>query len=156
MKVRVIKDSKYLIANKDHKNFTEGSEVVEEDTILKGDARSIEGLRRGQPFTYRLFITENGKILYLNNIEPMKTVEVTLGADEQRSATVVDFLPADQFSKMKVAGIVIGGIAGFAYSKYKKHDLKRSAMFIALGAALGYGAGFVFDRSRKVTITESK
>lgn len=156
MKVRVIKDTKYLVANKDHKNFTEGSEVVEQDTILNGEARSIEGLRRGEPFTYRLFITEDGKILYLNNIESMKTVEVTLGADDQRSATVVDFLPADKFSKMKVAGIVLGGLAGFAYAKYKKQDMKKMAMFIAVGAALGYGAGYVLDRDRKVTITESK
>lgn len=156
MKARVIKDTKYLIANKDHKNFTESSELVEQDTILKGEPRNIEGLRRGEPFTYRLFITNEGKILYLNNVEPMKTVEVTLGADAQRTPTVVDLLPAESFSKMKTAGLVIGGIAGFAYAKYKKHDLKKVAMFIALGAALGYGAGYVFDRNRKVVITESK
>ena len=156
MQVRVIKDTKYLVANKDHKNFTEGSEIVEQDTVLKGEPKAIEGLRRGEPFTYRLFITENGKILYINNVKPMKTVEVTLGADEQRSATVVDFIPADNFSKMKVGGIVLGGLAGFAYAKYKKHDMKKIAMFIALGAALGYGAGYVVDRNRKVTVTKSK
>lgn len=156
MKARVVKDTKYLVANKDHKNFTEGSELVEQDTILNGEVKAIQGLRRGEPFTYRLFITDNGKILYLNNIEPMKTVEVTLGADEQKSATIVNFLPADNFSKMKVAGLLIGGVAGFAYAKYKKHDLKKVAMFIALGAGLGYGAGYVIDRNRKVTVKTSK
>lgn len=156
MKARVIKDTKYLIANKDHKNFTESSELVEQDTILKGEPRNIEGLRRGEPFTYRLFMTNEGKILYLNNVEPMKTVEVTLGADAQRTPTVVDLLPAESFSKMKTAGLVIGGIAGFAYAKYKKHDMKKVAMFIALGAAIGYGSGYVLDRTRKVEITESK
>jgi hypothetical protein len=156
MKARVIKDTKYLIANKDHKNFTESNELVEQDTILKGEQRNIEGLRRGEPFTYRLFITNEGKILYLNNVEPMKTVEVTLGADAQRTPTVVDLLPAESFSKMKTAGLVIGGIAGFAYAKYKKHDMKKVAMFIALGAAIGYGSGYVLDRTRKVEITESK
>lgn len=57
---------------------------------------------------------------------------------------------------MKTAGLVIGGIAGFAYAKYKKHDMKKVAMFIALGAAIGYGSGYVLDRTRKVEITESK
>ena len=156
MEVRVLKDTKYLIANPDHKNFTESGEVVEEGSVLKGEPKAIQGLRRGEPFTYRLFITNEGKILYLNNIEPMKTVEVTLGADSQKTPTVVDLLPAENFSKMKTAGLVIGGIAGFAYAKSKKHDLKKVAMFIALGAALGYGAGYVFDRNRKVVVTESK
>ena len=55
MQVRVIKDSRYLVANKDHKNFTEGSENVEQGTVLNGEPRAIEGLRRGEPFTYRLF-----------------------------------------------------------------------------------------------------
>jgi len=156
MNVRVVKDTKYLIANKDHKNFTEGSETVEQDTILKGEPKNIEGLRRGEPFTYRLFITNEGKILYLNNIEPMKTVEVTLGADSQKTPTVVNLLPAEQFSKMKMAGLIIGGLTGFAYSKYKKHDVKKVALFIAIGSALGYGAGYVFDKNRSVEVIKSK
>jgi len=156
MEVRVLKDTKYLIANPDHKNFTESAEVVEEGTVLKGEPKAIQGLRRGEQFTYRLFITNEGKILYLNNIEPMKTVEVTLGADAQKTPTVVDLIPAESFSKMKLYGVIGGGLAGFAWAKYKKHDMKKVAMFIAIGAAIGYGAGYVIDRNRKVTVKASK
>jgi hypothetical protein len=156
MEVRVLKDTKYLIANPDHKNFTESGEMIEEGSVLKGEPKAIQGLRRGEPFVYRLFITEEGKILYLNNIEPMKTVEVTLGADAQRTPTTVNLLPAETFSKMKTAGLIIGGLAGFAYAKSKKHDMKKVAMFIAVGAAVGFGAGYVFDRNRKVVVTQSK
>ena len=156
MDVRVVKDTKYLIANQDHKNFTESAEVIEQGSILTGEPKAIQGLRRGEPFTYRLFITNKGKILYLNNVEPMKTVEVTLGADSQRSATTVNLVPAETFTKMKIAGLIVGGLAGFAYSKYKKHDIKKVAMFIAVGAAVGYGAGYVIDTNRKVVVTKSK
>lgn len=156
MKATVNKDSKYLIANSDHKNFTETNEVIEEGSVLEGDVKNVEGLRRGEPFTYRLFITKEGKILYLNNVTPMKTVEVTLGADSQRTPTTVDLIPAETFTKMKTYGIVAGGLVGFAYAKYKKKDMKRVAMFIAVGAVVGYAAGYVLDRNRKVIVTQSK
>jgi hypothetical protein len=156
MEVRVLKDTNYLIANPDHRNFTEGSETVEQDTILKGEPRAIQGLRRGEPFVYRLFITNDGKILYINNVEPMKTVEVTLGADAQRTPTTVNLIPAESFTKMKTTALVVGGIAGFAWAKYKKHDMKKVAMYIGVGALLGYVAGYVLDQSRDVVVTESK
>jgi hypothetical protein len=156
MEVRVLKDTNYLIANPDHRNFTESSEMVEQDTILKGEPRAIQGLRRGEPFVYRLFITNDGKILYINNVEPMKTVEVTLGADAQRTPTTVNLIPAESFTKMKTTALVVGGIAGFAWAKYKKHDMKKVAMYIGVGALLGYVAGYVLDQSRDVVITESK
>ncbi len=156
MEVRVLKDTNYLIANPDHRNFTESAETVEQDTILKGEPKAIQGLRRGEPFIYRLFITTDGKILYLNNIEPMKTVEVTLGADAQRTPTTVNLIPAESFTKMKTTALVIGGIAGFAYAKYQKHDMKKVAMFIGVGALIGYVAGYVLDQSRDVVVTESK
>ena len=69
MKATVNKDSKCLIANSDHKNFTETNEVIEEGSVLNGDIKNVEGLRRGEPFTYRLFITKEGKILYGNIFE---------------------------------------------------------------------------------------
>jgi hypothetical protein len=90
MKATVNKDSKCLIANSDHKNFTETNEVIEEGSILNGDIKNVEGLRRGEPFTYRLFITKEGKILYLNNVTPMKTVEVTMRVLIEVDDTIVD------------------------------------------------------------------
>ena len=42
------------------------------------------------------------------------------------------------------------------YAKRKKHTGKKLAMFIALGALAGYGAGYIIDRQRDVTIKPSK
>ena len=154
MEVTVIRDSKYLIPNQEHQNFTESNDVVGEGNILKGNYANIEGLRRGEPFTYKLFVTEDKRILYRNNIEPMEQ-EVTLGADSQRSATTLNLIPAETFNKVKTMGLVVGAIAGFAYSKYKKHDLKRTSMFIFGGAIVGYASAYVIDRNRKATVTPS-
>jgi hypothetical protein len=156
MQARVNNDSKFLVANTDHKNFTETDEIIEEGSIINGNPKNIEGLRRGEPFTYRLFILDNDKILYLNNITPMNQTEVTLGADSQQSATTVNLLPAETFNRTNTMGIVIGGLAGFAFAKYKKHDMKKVAMYIAVGAIAGYFGGYVFDRSKKIQITQSK
>ena len=156
MKVIVNKDSKFLVANNEHKNFTETDENVEQGTILEGNEKQILGKRRGEPFAYKLFITKEGKIIYLKNITPMENTEVTLGADGSVSPTKINLLPAETFNKVKTMGLVIGGIAGFAYSKYKKIDNKKMAMYIGLGAVVGYFAGYVVDRNRKATVTPSK
>jgi hypothetical protein len=155
MQVVVNKDSKFLIANSDHKNFTETNEVIGEGNILKGEPKNIQGLRRGEPFTYKLFITNDEKIIYLKNVTPMETTEVTLGADSQRSSTVVNLVPAETFSKVKTTGLVLGALAGFAYAKYNKQDTKKIAMYIFAGAAIGYASAFIVDRNRKGTVKSS-
>lgn len=156
MEVTVIRDSKYLIPNSTHQNFTESNDYVGEGVMLRGNFANIEGLRRGEPFTYKLFITEDKKILYQNSVEPMKTIELTSGADSQRTPTLVNLTPAESFNKVKTTGLVLGAVAGFAYAKYKKHDIKKVAMFIFGGAVVGYAAAYVVDRNRKATVTSSK
>jgi hypothetical protein len=156
MKVIVNKDSKRLIANKEHRNFTETDELIEEGTILDGNAINVKGLRRGEPFTYRLFITPKNEIIYLNNITPMETTEVMLGADDSVSSTKVNLIPAETFSRFKTIGLVAGGLAGFAYAKYKKQDMKKVAMWIGLGALVGYATAYVVDRNRAIDVTPSK
>lgn len=156
MKVVVNKDSKILIANNEHKNFTETDQILEEGTILNGNAINVKGLRRGEPFTYRLFITPKKEILYLNNITPMNTTEVMLGADESVSSTKVNLIPAETFSRVKTIGLVAGALAGFAYAKYKKQDMKKVAMWIGAGALVGYAAAYVIDRNKSIKVTPSK
>lgn len=156
MKVRVKNDAQILVPNAEHSNFTFSGKTIEAETILSGNPVEIKGKRRGEPFVYRLFITDDKRIIYQNNIEPMKATEVTLGADAQVTPVSVNFKPAEKFSKTKTTGIVIGGIIGFAYAKYKKHDLKKVAMYIAIGSALGYAAGYVIDRNKAVTVSASK
>jgi hypothetical protein len=82
--------------------------------------------------------------------------EVTLGADSQQSGTIVNLVPAETFNKVKITGIVLGAIAGYGYSKYKKHELKTMAMFIFGGALAGFATAYVVDRNRKGIVTPSK
>lgn len=156
MEAIVNKDAKVLIPNMDHKNFTETDKVIPEGTRMEGEFRNVQGLRRGKPFTYRLFIHKDGTILFQNNITPMRTTEVTLGADSSRTATTVNLRPAEMFNRTKTMGLVLGAVAGFAYAKYKKHDMKKSIKFLAIGALAGYLGGYVVDANRDVTVTQSK
>lgn len=150
-------DSKILIPNKEHKNFVETNSIIPKGTEISGDVKVIEGMRRGAPFTYRLFETDNKELLFLKNIEPMmNTREITLGADGQTTPTIVDLLPAESFNRTKKMGLVIGAIAGFGYAKYKKHDMKKVAMYIGVGAVAGYLGAYIFDWSKKVVVTPSK
>jgi|688.fasta_scaffold55797_11 hypothetical protein len=151
-----IQDSKILIPNTEHKNFVETNSIIPKGTEISGDVKVIDGLRRGAPFTYRLFETNNKELLFLKNIEPMNTREITLGADGQTTPTVVDLLPAESFNRTKKMGLVIGAIAGFGYAKYKKHDMKKVAMYIGVGAVAGYLGAYIFDWSKKVVVTPSK
>jgi hypothetical protein len=155
MEVTVIKDSKYLIPNAQHQNFTESNDVVGEGVMLKGNFANIEGLRRGEPFTYKLFITEDKNILYQNSVEPMKTIELTSGADAQLKSTVVNLTPAETFSKVKTTGLVLGAVAGFAYCKYKKCDTRQTVMYIFAGAVIGYASAYVIDRNRTATVVSN-
>ena len=99
----VLKDNaKVLVPNKEHKNFTETSEELPIGTILNGEFKSIKGLRRGKPFSYRVFITEKGQIVYSNNLKEMEVTEVTLGADSSQSETRVDLLPAETYKPCRI------------------------------------------------------
>jgi hypothetical protein len=153
----IAENTKNLIPNPLHKNFTEGDVVIEEGTLVEGVYKDVEGLRRGEPFTYRLFFIKDGPIIYQNKIKnTMPVTEVMLGADQSQSSTLVNLKPAEIFTKMKLAGVVIGGISGFAYAKYKKHDMKKSAMYIGVGALVGFAAAYVLDTKKKATVTPSK
>ena len=146
-----------LIPNMEHKNFTFSDERIEGGTLVKGQLKQVNGLRRGQPFVYRLFLTDNNKLIFQKNLKNMaQATEVTLGADAQTSPTSVNLTPAEHFNKMKLTGVIIGGIAGFAYAKYKKHDLKKMAMYIGVGAALGYGIEYFIDTKRNIVVKPSK
>lgn len=157
MKVRVNEDAIVLIPNKAHQNFVATGKIIEEGNIIEGNYRKINGLRKGKPFTYSLFVTKDKEIIYQKSVTPMQeTTEVKLGADAQTSPTTVNMVPAENFSKAKMTGLVVGGLAGFAWAKYKKHDMKKAALYIGIGAVLGYVGGVVFDRNRKVKVQPSK
>jgi len=156
MRVVTLTDAEILIPNKDHQNFTFNGAIISEGTVLEGKEEYIGGLRRGEPFTYRLFKTNKGQYIYLNKTKPMQVTEVTLGADSGQTKTVIDMIPAETYSKVKTISIIVGGIAGFMYSKYLKHDMKKNLMWAGVGAVVGYGAGYVLDSKKNVIVKPSK
>ena len=83
MIVDTIAPAPILLFNKEHRNFTESDTYIDANTPIEGEPKLIEGKRKGQPFTYRLFITNDKQIIFLNktNYKNMNTTEVQLGAD---------------------------------------------------------------------------
>lgn len=154
-KVKVKESCKVLIPNEEHKNFTETKEGIDKGEILTGRYVNIEGLRRGKPFTYRLFITSDNRYIYQNCLEPMKTTEVMLGADSAQTPTIVNLKQAETFSRVKLYGVVGGALAGFAYAKYRKESWKKALMYTAVGSLVGFGGAYLLDRRRSVEVTPS-
>src|SRR6185369_16871584 len=91
--VIVEQDAKILIPNGSHQNFTETGQVIPKGSKLVGEYIAINGMRRREPFQYKLFkIANTNKYIYQKFIKPlenMEKTEVTLGADSERSATTV-------------------------------------------------------------------
>lgn len=158
MEVEVIQDAFVLIPNKEHENFTETERKIVAGRKLFGEPRYIKGKRRGEPFTYKLFLTDNKEFIHLNKIKPMKTTEVLLGADAKQTPTVVDMAkPNKMFNKTNVAGALIGAGVGYYYSsKVKKLEKKKVIMWTIGAGILGYVAGVMIEKRRAVVIKPSK
>ena len=156
MKVVTTQESSILTPNKEHQNFTSTGVSIPSGTILYGNNKIISGLRRGQPFAYKLFVTDKNQIIYQNTTKPMDTTEVTLGADASQTPTRVNLIPAEMYSQDKLIGVILGGLGGFAWAKYKKHDMKRLAMYVGVGALVGWGAAYVIDTRKSAVIKKSK
>lgn len=154
MKALVKEDAKVLVPNKEHKNFTETNEEIPKGEIIYGEFKSITGMRRGKPFPYRVFITENGQIIYSNKVEEMKATEVTLGADASQTPTRVNLLPAETFKTSRVVVALAGAVGGYFYAK-KKNPTK-AMTYTIVGGVVGYLAVWAFDKSKAVVITTSK
>ena len=146
MKYTVIEDAPILIPNQSHLNFTTSSDVIKKGTILEGEEKKISGKRRGQPFVYRLFSTNNDQLIYLNKVKPMET-EVQLGADAQVSPTKVDIMSKKSISKFTVGGAIIAGGGAFWYCKKKKFGNQKTAIITIVAAIAGYAAGHYSEKS---------
>jgi hypothetical protein len=153
MEAVVLDNAKVLVPNKEHKNFTETNEIIPKGETISGEFKSIKGLRRGEPFSFRVFITNNGQIIYSNKVKQMKATEVTLGADSSQSATVVNMLPAETFKTSRILFALAGAVGGVYYARKKKANPMK---FAVIGGLAGYAAMWAFDKTKTVTITPSK
>jgi hypothetical protein len=152
----VLQNTKVLVPNMAHKNFSETEEVIPAGTIITGHAQTLQGLRRGQPFNYRLFYTNDNKIIYLNKTKAMNNTETTFGADSQVTPTIVKIPLQSRLAKASSIGAISGAIIGYGYCKYKKQDNKKAMTYALIGGIVGYVAGLVIQNTRKETVSPSK
>jgi hypothetical protein len=163
MKVTVTEDTRVLIPNQEHKNFTDSREVVKKDTILDGDEKLIQGKRRGEDFVYRLFSFKDSadnkyKLIYIKKTKPMETTEVTLGADSAVSDTIVKIPSAKAlFTKNVVLGTLIGAGAGFGVAKYRKvEEKKKLIMYTIGGAVVGFAIAKYMEKRKAISVKAAK
>lgn len=159
MEIIVTENAKVLIPNGEHKNFTSTKEEVPQGTKLIGEYFLINGLRRGEPFKYRLFKIENSnKYIFINKTKPnkMDKTEVTLGADAQVSPTKVSVPNNTKIVKEHIMGAIIGAGAGFGIAKYRKVEGKAKWIYMGIGAVAGYLVGRMVAKKKEVKIKPSK
>jgi hypothetical protein len=154
MKVITIEDAVVLIPNAEHKNFTATDVKIPKGTEIEGDIKLVNGLRKGSPFQYRLFYTNNNQIIYTNKIKPinMETTEVKLGADGANAPAKIINIPSQLKDRNALIGAALGAAAGFGYSAYKKEDYKKKLMYTLIGAVVGFAAGKIVTKRKLVTV----
>lgn len=158
-----IEDAPILVPNKSHSNFTKSSEVIEKGRIVKGNPININGKRKGEDFTYRLFQTDTNKLIHLNKVKPMNVTEVVLGADSttQQQTTggakpTVIKMPYNDvlFTKKTITGSLVGAGVGYLYAQYKKAEPRKRNMFIGIGAVVGFAVSRYMEK-RKIIVRPS-
>lgn len=140
MTYEVITDAPVLLPNADHQNFTTTDEIIPKGAQVEGAQKLITGLRRGKPFQYRLFITNDKKLIHLNKVKPMEATEVKLGADGA-TPTTVKIESKKIVSVHTVAGVVIGSGSAYLFSRSKKYGTQKTLLVTAIGGLVGYIVG---------------
>lgn len=149
MKVQTIEDIKVLIPNQEHENFTEGAEIIPANAILEGELKVVKGKRKGEDFNYKLFLTNDGKLIYINKL---KNMEEQSGIDTPAKVSVN--LKQNTLARPTVLAALGGAALGFGYAKYKKHEPKKALMYSLGGAILGFVVGKMIEH--KATVKVSK
>jgi F0F1-type ATP synthase assembly protein I len=157
MQIEVIEDAYVLTPNKEHQNFTRTEKLIGKGTILDGEPKTIIGKRRGENFNYKLFLTKDKEFIHLKKTNPMRTTEVTLGADASQTPTVVSVPTGKKlFTPMIIGGTLIGAGAGYYYAKKKNADTKKRNMYIVVGAVIGFFGAKYFEKRKGIVVKPSK
>ncbi len=160
MKLTTLADAPILIPNQGHENFTQTDEYIPKGTEVEGEIKIVAGKRRGEPFKYKLFLTDK-KFIHLDKVQPMKNVEVTLGAEGGKDSTMVAIpqrsgLNLDPITIATIA-VVAGGTYWYGNSKgySMKHKLVLSGVAIIAGYFAGQGVNQLIGKN-KITVLKSK
>ena len=157
IKVVTIDTAPILIPNLEHKNFTESRFVIPKGEEISGEFKVINGLRRGKPFDYRVFVTKKEEIIYTKYIKPMANTEVTLGADAQVQATKLDIIPAEKSKTMKtLIGGATGGVLGYAIAKKQGLNTTKTLIYAGVGAIAGYFIVKQYTKKQGIIVKSSK
>lgn len=142
-------NSPVLINNNEHKNFVETDKIIPKGTTLKGKFIRILGLRRGKEFEYRLFVDNDGIIIYEKNVEQMMNKS---NADGE--ARVID-MPSVKSRTMTTALIsVAGGVVAFAVAKRMQKSNKQAFILAGITALVGYGLASYMRNSDPLIISK--
>lgn len=150
MKVIINNDAPILIPNDSHRNFVETGKVIPKETIVEGDAKKIEGLRRGEPFIYRLFIDKQGNIIYEKYTTKMET-EINLSNATGEEARVITLPSAKQNLRIHAAATVISGVLAYAVAKKMGKPNKTAFIAAAIAATAGYVVATQITKRREIT-----
>lgn len=153
----ISKDTNYLIPNKEHKNFTDSNEQVNEGSEVFGDFKIVSGLRKGKPFEYRLFFTKNGKILYANCVRAENVPsQIISNADNLAAPTKIDLKPSESINYTPYIIAYAGGLLGYLYGQKQKATGANLLKFTAVGAVGAYGIYRLVNSNKSTNTKPSK
>lgn len=154
MKALVKEDAHVLVPNKEHQNFTRTDIVIPAGSTVEGEQKTINGKRRGEPFSYKLFYTIENQYLHSKKLEPMATTQVYLGADAQPTPTVVDVPQRKLFNTNNIIGGILGAFVGVYYSK--KFNKGNRNLYAVGGAVAGFLTVRYIVGKRAILVAKSK
>lgn len=164
-KVKVVQDAKILIPNPAHNNFTDSGQFIPEGTQLEGKYVIIKGLRRGEPFQYKLFkVANSNQFIYQKTTKPveiMENTEVKLGVGGEKTSgaqesTIVKVPSNAAANRTPIITAVLGAMLGYGVARWRKVEGNMKWVMVGAGAAIGYIGGNMYVTRKKVTVTKGK
>ncbi len=156
MEAVVVEKAEILIPNRQHKSFSGSNTFIPKNVIIEGEATLVNGMRRGSPFEYRLFKTDDKKYIFLNKINPIKMKkEMKANASGEMGRPLVVNTSTGLVTIPNLAAIAGAGL-GFAYASKKHLSVKDKALFIVIGGVLGYMVGGALQGLKEIKIKEGK
>ena len=132
MIVSTIESAIVLVPNKEHKNFTESKETIPASTTLVGTFKKITGLRRGKPFDYRVFVTDENKIIYADKVTPQPK-EIKSPSDSANVSA------GKKIATSPLLYASIGAALGYYIAnRQSKEFTKKTMIYVVGGAVVGY------------------
>jgi hypothetical protein len=154
-KVVAIKNGSFLTPNKEHKNFTDSGKNFRVGALMEGEFKNIQGKRRGEDFTYRLFFTNKGGVVYADCVTPLTaTMEVISSAvGKNTEAKAIPTPPPTNVKEISTksgnTGLIalgIGSVLGYIYSKGKNLSKEYTIIYTVGAGIILYGIHKTFTK----------